>query len=47
MKGATRWSEMSKALTTFIGATDNAGVGAGIGFFLDRARTPTLGSLAR
>ena len=33
VKGATRWSEMSKALTTFIGATDNAGVGAGMGFF--------------
>src|SRR4051812_48435964 len=31
--GPTRWSEMSKALTTFIGATDNAGVGAGMGFF--------------
>ncbi len=33
VRGATRWSEMSKALTAFIGAADNAGLGAGIGFF--------------
>ena len=31
--GATRWSEMSKALNTFIAAPENAGLGAGIGFF--------------
>jgi hypothetical protein len=31
--GATRWSEISKALNTFISAPENAGIGAGIGFF--------------
>jgi hypothetical protein len=33
VNGPTRWSEMSKALNAFVSAPENAGIGAGIGFF--------------